>query len=148
MEKAGVHLWEMMELKMTGDKLVKIRCLVADFDVKEGVMHSKALVFDTEVTTILGTGSIDLGQEKLDLTLTQKTKNTSPLALSSPIHVRGSFVRPDVGVNKGQVAARAVGAILLGAVNPLLALIPLVDAGPGSDSECRQLIQDARETSR
>ena len=148
MEKAGVHLWEMMELKMTGDKLVKIRCLVADFDVKEGVMHSKALVFDTEVTTILGTGSIDLGQEKLDLTLTQKTKNTSPLALSSPIHVRGSFDRPDVGVNKGQVAARAVGAILLGAVNPLLALIPLVDAGPGSDSECRQLIQDARETSR
>lgn len=145
MEKAGVHLWEMMELKMTGDKLVKIRCLVADFDVKEGVMHTNALVFDTEVTTIHGTGSIDLGKEKLDLTLTQKTKNTSPLALRSPIRVRGSFARPDVGVDKGQITVRALGALLLGAVNPLLALIPLIDAGPGSDSECRQLIQDARE---
>ena len=148
MEKAGVHLWEMMELKMTGDKLVKIRCLVADFDVKEGIMRTNALVFDTEVTTILGTGSIDLGKEKLDLTLTQKTKNTSPLALRSPIRVRGSFARPDVGVDKGQVAARALGALLLGAVNPVLALIPLIDAGPGSDSECTQLIQDAREMSR
>ena len=143
MEKAGVHLWEMMELKMTGDKLVKIRCVVADFDVKEGVMHTNALVFDTEVTTIHGTGSIDLGKEKLDLTLTQKTKNTSPLALRSPIRVRGSFARPDAGVDKGQITARALGAILLGAVNPLLALIPLIDAGPGSDSECRQLIHDA-----
>ncbi len=148
MEKAGVHLWEIMELKMTGDKLVKIRCLVADFDVNEGIMRTNALVFDTEVTTILGTGTIDLGTEKLDLTLTQKTKNTSPLALRSPIHVRGSFARPDAGVDKGQVTARALGALLLGAVNPLLGLIPLIDAGPGSDSECRQLIQDARETSR
>jgi hypothetical protein len=26
----------------------------------------------------------------------------------------------------------------------VLALIPLIDAGPGKDSDCRQLIRDAR----
>lgn len=144
MERAGLHLWEMFELNVSGDKLVKLRCAVADFDVKAGVMNSEALVFDTEVTTILGTGSIDLAQERLDLTLSQKTKNTSPLALRSPIHVRGSFARPDFGVDKGPVAARAVGALALAMVNPLLALIPLIDAGPGSDSDCRQLVRAAR----
>ena len=107
-------------------------------------MHADALIFDTEVTTIVGTGSIDLGQEKLDLTLNQKTKRTSPVALRSPIYVRGSFARPDVQVDKRRVAARALGAIALGTVNPLLVLIPLIDAGPGKDSDCGQLVLDAR----
>jgi AsmA protein len=144
MEKAGLHLWEILELKVAGDKLVKLRCGVADFNVKDGVMHANGLIFDTEVTTIVGTGSVDLGQEKLDLTLNQKTKNTSPVALRSPIYIRGSFAQPDVGVDKGRVAARALGAIALGIVNPLLALIPLIDAGPGKDSDCGQLIREAR----
>ncbi len=144
MEKIGLHLWEILELKVTGDKLVKLRCAVADFGVKEGIMRADALIFDTEVTTIVGTGSIDLGQEKLDLTLNQKTKNTSPVALRSPIYVRGNFAKPDVEVDKGRVAARALGAIALGIANPLLALIPLIDAGPGKDSDCGQLVRDAR----
>ncbi|KAF0164170.1 MAG: AsmA protein [Rhodocyclaceae bacterium] len=148
MEKAGLHLWEILELKMAGDKLVKLRCAVAGFDVKQGNMQANALIFDTEVTTIIGTGSIDLGDEKLDLTLNQKTKYTSPLALRSPIYVRGSFARPVVEVDKGRVAARALGALALGLVNPLLTLIPLIDAGPGQDSDCGQLVRDARALPR
>jgi AsmA protein len=148
MEKAGLHLWEILELKVTGDKLVKLRCAVADLDVRDGTMHAAALIFDTEVTTIVGTGSIDLAQEKLDLTLNQKTKNTSPVALRSPIYVRGSFAKPDVAVDKGRVAARAIGAIALGMVNPLLALLPLIDAGPGKDSDCGQLVREAKDLPR
>ena len=144
MEKIGLHLWEILVLNVTGDKLVKLRCGVADFSVKNGVMQADALIVDTEVTTVFGTGSIDLGQEKLDLTLNQKTKNTSPVALRSPIYVRGSFARPEVEVDKGRIAARALGAVALGIVNPLLTLIPLIDAGPGKDSDCGQLVRDAR----
>ncbi|WP_265943917.1 AsmA family protein [Dechloromonas sp. A34] len=144
MEKAGLHIWEILQLNVTGDKLVKLRCAVGDFDVKDGTLQTQALVFDTEITTILGTGSIDLAEEKLDLTLNQKTKDTSPLALRSPIHVRGTLAQPDISVDRRIVAARALGAIALGAVNPLLALIPLIDLGPGGDSDCRQLISDAR----
>ena len=148
MEKAGLHLWEMLVLKVTGDKLVKLRCGVADFSVKGGIMHADALIFDTEVTTIVGTGSVDLKQETLDLTLNQKTKNTSPVALRSPIYIRGSFARPDVAVDKGRMAVRAIGAFALGLASPVLALIPLIDAGPGQDSDCRQLVSDARALPR
>jgi AsmA protein len=144
MEKAGLHLWEILELKMAGDKLITLRCAVAGFDVKQGNMQANALIFDTEVTTIIGTGSIDLADEKLDLTLNQKTKYTSPLALRSPIYVRGSFAQPSVAVDKGRVAARALGAVALGLVNPLLALIPLIDAGPGKDSDCGELVREAK----
>ncbi len=148
MEKAGLHLWEILQLNLSGDKLIKLRCAVADFDVKQGNMHPQALVFDTAVTTINGSGDIDLGKETLNLTLNPKTKNTSPLALRSPIYVRGSFARPEVAVDTGRVAARALGAVALGIVNPLLALIPLIDAGPGKDSDCGQLVREARALPR
>ena len=148
MEKAGLHLWEILGLNLTGDRLVKVRCGVADFDVRGGKMIAKALIFDTEVTTLVGSGSIDLGQETLDLKLLQKTKNTSPLALQSPIYIRGSFARPEMGIDKGPVAARVFGAIALAMVNPLLVLIPLIDPGPGADSDCRQLIRDTQALPR
>lgn len=144
MEKAGLHIWEIVTLTLTGDRQVKLRCVVADFDVKQGVMQTNALVFDTEVTTLFGSGKIDLGHEQLDLMLDPRTKTTSPLALRSPIHVHGSFAKPIVGVDKGRVAIRAAGAAVLGALNPLLALIPLVDTGPGKDSDCGQLVREAK----
>ena len=65
------------------------------------------------------------------------------MSLQSPILVGGTFARPEVGVDKGQVALRAVGAVALGVINPFLALIPLIDAGPGADSDCAQLVRDA-----
>lgn len=145
MEKIGLHLWEILELTVTGDKQIALHCGIANFDVKAGVMRVDALVLDTAITTIIGTGTIDLGQEKLDLKLNQKTKNTSPLALRSPIHVRGSFANPQVGVDKGRMAARGLGAIVLGMINPLLALLPLIDAGPGQDSDCGRLVREARQ---
>ncbi len=145
MEKAGLHLWEMLQLNLSGDQLIELRCAVADFDVKAGILRPNTLVLDTQVTTITGTGSIDLGREQLDLTLNQKTKNTSPLALRSPLFIRGSFVKPAVGVDKGKLVARAGSAVVLGLLNPLLALIPLVDPGPGKDSDCGPLLGAAKD---
>ena len=148
LETIGLHLWEILQLKMSGDKMVRLRCAVADFDVKAGTMHAGTLVFDTDITTVVGTGSIELGTEKLDLTFNPKTKNTSIVALHSPIYVRGTFARPEVGVDKGRVAMRALGAAALAVVNPLLLLVPLIDAGPGTDSDCGKLVQDARTLPR
>ena len=107
-------------------------------------MQTDALVLDTQVTTLIGSGNIDLAQERLDLTFNQKTKDTSPLALRSPIYMRGSFAKPELGVDKTHVAVRALGALALGLVNPFLTLLPLIDAGPGQDSDCGQLVRDAR----
>jgi uncharacterized protein involved in outer membrane biogenesis len=148
MERVGLHLWEMLELNLTGDKRIKLRCAVADFNLRQGIMHTDALVLDTAVTTIVGTGSLDLREEKINLTLNQKTKNTSPLALRSPIYIRGSFQNPEVKIDQARLAARALGALALGLVNPLLTLLPLVDPGPGADSDCGQLLRAARALSK
>lgn len=144
MESVGLHLWEMLQLKITGDKVINIRCGVAALDVKQGIMQPSVLLLDTDVTLINVTGTIDLGQETLDLTLRPKTKKTSLVALRTPIYVRGSFAHPAITINKGQVAARGLGAVALGLVNPFLLLLPLVETGPGIDSDCGRLIKEAQ----
>ena len=40
--------------------------------------------------------------------------------------------------------ATALGAVALGLVNPLLAVIPLIDPGPGKDSDCGRLLASGK----
>lgn len=148
MESVGLHLWEMLQLKVAGDQVVAIHCGVADFDVKSGVMRTQALVLDTDVTTINAEGQISLADEKLDLTLKPKTKRMSLVALRTPIYIRGHFSKPEVSLDAGQVAARSLGAAVLATVNPLLALLPLIETGPGLDSDCGRLIEEAKQPDR
>jgi len=135
----------MLQLKLTGDRPVRIRCGIADFGVADGVMLPDILVLDTDVTRIDAGGRIDLGQEKLDLTVVPKTRQLSLLALRTPIHVQGSFAHPKAGLDKGRLALRGLGAVALGVVNPALALIPLIDPGRGAETgECRKMIEDVK----
>lgn len=144
METVSLHLLEILQLKLTGDESVRIRCGIADFGVKQGVMDARSLVLDTDIVRIDGQGRIDLGEEQLALTIEPKTKKLSLVALRTPIHVEGSFRQPDVSLDKGKLALRGLGAIALGAVNPALALMPLIDSGSAEDSDCRRLIAEAR----
>lgn len=134
METVSLHLLEMLQLKIAGDEPVGIRCGIADFGVERGVMKPRALMLDTDITRIEGVGRIDLGQEALDLTVRPKTKKLSLVALRTPIHVQGSFLHPRVGLDKSGLALRGLSSVALGAVNPALALIPLIDTGSGAGS--------------
>jgi AsmA protein len=144
MEQSGLHLLEILRLNLSGDQTVPMNCVVADFAATHGVLQARALVLDTTVNTVLGSGQVDLAQETLDLTFTPHTKVASVVALRSPIHLRGSLAHPVASVDGGRLAARGAGALLLGVLNPLLALIPLFDAGPGVESPCARLVQQAR----
>ncbi|MES2366546.1 MAG: AsmA family protein [Pseudomonadota bacterium] len=144
LETAGLHLWEILQLKLTGDKVIKLNCAVADFNVKKGVLQTRTLLLDTQITTITGTGDIDMAQETLNLDLVPHTKVISPVALRSPIYIRGKFSKPEISIDKTKVALRSAGAIALGVVNPFLAIIPLLDTGPGKKSECGRVIEEAK----
>jgi len=144
METVSLHLLEMLQLKLTGDEIIRIRCGVADFAVKDGVMQARTLVFDTDIVRLDGVGRVDLQQEALDLSIVPKTKKLSLVALRTPIHVQGRFAEPQISLDKGKLALRGLGALALGAVNPALSLIPLIETNTGADSECRQLIAEAK----
>jgi AsmA protein len=143
LETVALHLWEIFELELTGDKLIKLNCAVADFDVNNGVLQTQTMILDTRITTITGSGDINMAQETLHLDLQPHTKIISPLALRSPIYIRGTFANPKISLDKTKLVVRSAGALILGAINPFLAILPLIDAGPGENSQCGKLIKQA-----
>jgi len=144
MAMLAIDLWRIAKFKLEGDEPVKVRCGVGDFEVKNGVMRTNALVFDTEAVNVQGTGTIDLRRERIDLTLYPEPKLKSVASLRTPLYVSGPLAKPSAGPDKGRLAVKGLGAVVLGAVAPLLAVIPLVDTGPGADSNCNLLVQQAK----
>jgi AsmA protein len=145
MELAALDLWGVAKTKLQGDKPVPIRCAIGDFAVKDGVMHSNALVFDTKVVNVQGSGQVNLKSEAMDLTLKPQPKDSSVASLNSPLYIRGTFSEPKVSPDVGKLAAKGLGAVLMGVINPLLAVLPLLQEGKDKDSPCAKLIAQAKK---
>ena len=63
-----------------------------------------------------------------------RSKDVSILVVRSPIHIIGSFGNPDFSVDKGGLIKRIGGSALLGLINPLAVLIPLIETGTVPES--------------
>jgi uncharacterized protein involved in outer membrane biogenesis len=140
---SNLDLARAAELLLRGDANSPIRCVVADFVADNGVMDAKTLVVDTEAEKILGQGSIDFAKERYDLKLNAQSKRPSLIALRGPIVIDGSFKNPNVHPAVGPIVARVGTSLALGALNPLAALLALIDFGGASDANCRALIAEA-----
>jgi AsmA protein len=146
MELVALDLWDAARVKLKGDEQINIRCAIADFSVKDGVANTNAFVFDTSVVLVEGGGAINLKTEEMDLKLNPKPKDSSIASLNSPLYVRGTFSDPKPSPDVGRLAAKGLGAIVMGIVNPLLAVLPLFKEGKGEDSNCGQLIAAATKS--
>jgi AsmA protein len=148
MEMAALDLWQIARLKLKGDQsTVEIRCAIADLDVKDGMANINALIIDTGVVNIQAGGWVNLKTEEINLKVEPKPKDKSIASLNSPLYVRGTFSQPRVSLD-ASVMAKGIGAIVMGVLNPLLAVVPLINEGPGKDSPCGQLIADALAQSK
>jgi len=143
MEIAGLDGAEILKFLFRGDQNVRLRCAATAFDVKNGLMTSRALVLDTDDTVVYGDGSVNLATEAMDLYFRPYPKDTSILSLRSPLRIAGTLGAPQTGPDKGALAGRAVAALALGAINPLLALAATVETGPGEDANCSAILRAA-----
>jgi uncharacterized protein involved in outer membrane biogenesis len=144
-EAAGIDIAQALGVMLRGDEALAVNCGAADLQVQKGQVSPGVLVVDTSDSTLWATGNLSLASEKLDLTARVSPKDVSPLALRTPVHVRGTLGDPDLSLDKGPLARRVVPAVLLGMLNPLAALLPLIDTG-GEEAKaklagCQQLVQ-------
>lgn len=144
MEAIGLNIGSAVMAKLFGDRQVKLNCMAADLKLTDGLMQPRFFILDTQDATIHVDGDINFKQEKLGLTIHPDNKGVRIISLRSPLYVRGTFKKPDVGVDKGVVALKAGAAATLGALaSPLAALLALVNAGPDQNSPCAQLLAQA-----
>jgi uncharacterized protein involved in outer membrane biogenesis len=140
-EAVGLDVAEALRILSTRDVNVPLRCAVVDLSVKNGVATPQVFVIDTTDTIVTGSGSLDFRSESLKLVTRAEPKDKSPFVLRSPINITGTFKDPKVRPEIGPLALRGAAGVLLGIVNPLLAVIPFIETGPGEDSDCGQLLR-------
>lgn len=141
---SGLNGGKVLGVLATGDKDIAVNCGAVVFDVKDGIGTSKVFRVDTDQTEITGGGTFSLKDEQFDLSVEPLPKHPGLLSLRTPIQIGGTFRNPDVHLDKGPLLLRAGGAIALGALAPVAALLAFVEPGSGQSTDCVKLLTTER----
>ncbi len=135
-ELGGLDVAEALGFVFSGDEALPVQCARADLVVDGGVFRPRVFVLDTADSAVWVEGSLSLATEALDLRAVVVPKDFSPLTLRAPLRVTGSFGNPALSIETAPLAMKIAASVLLAFVNPLAALIPLID--PGDAEEARR----------
>ncbi|PZW48006.1 hypothetical protein C8P66_1069 [Humitalea rosea] len=141
---SGVRLGNAILSALGIPSRTQVECFVADFGLRRGVLTSRTVLLDTSEAVIAGTGTVDLGRERLDYQLRTEAKHLTIAALPTSILIRGSFANPSVAPEIVELGVRGGIAAALGIVALPLALLPTIQLGIGDDPRCRALVGRAR----
>ena len=136
-ELAGIDIAQSIGVLFKGDDALPVQCAVIDLQAKNGVFTPRVMVVDTTDTTVWVDGSLSLATESLNLRAMALPKDFSPLTLRVPLNVTGSFAKPVVSLEKKPVGLKLAASVLLAIINPLAAVIPLLDPGDTAESKKR-----------
>jgi hypothetical protein len=135
----------------------EFNCFVSGFHIEEGLAEVTALVLDTDHTSVIGQGKINLKTEELDLSLKPfhkkgiKTEllgtfNLSFGELAKPFNLTGTLADPTFALDPAQAAitfGKAVGGVVL--FGPLGIAVALAGRSPGDDNPCLSAIEAAKK---
>ncbi|MTI11274.1 AsmA family protein [Curvivirga aplysinae] len=99
------------------DDGVKIYCFIADYPIEQGIMKTKSLLFDSSVSTITSTGTVDLGEEEIDLVVTPQG-DILGIGAALPVIVSGDFRKFNVYPDPAGTVASLTGTVLSGVLFP------------------------------
>ena len=116
-----------------------LNCAVAEFDIKNGVAHSKTGIIDTDKATITGTGTVDLVRQRMDMRFTPRTKGLAVLSLATPVIVSGPFGNITTHPDATGVAEK-MGGFLLSTVVAPAALLPFLHSN-GNSNPCQKFLE-------
>lgn len=144
LDLSGLDFGNALISALSINKRTEVRCLVGDFELKDGVLDTKSFVLDTGNTNLLLNGSANLRDETLALDIRTRPKRANIGRLKAPIHVGGSFANPRIRPDYVDIGLRAGAAIALGTLfTPLVALLPTLQLSPGEDRDCKALLAAA-----
>ena len=134
-ETLGLDAAQALGMLIAGDQSLRLNCARAEAVIRDGVVKTRHAVLDNEDSTVYLQGGASLKSEELHLRIIAEPKDFSPFSLRSPLNVTGSFKQPEVSVEASGLLARAVGALVLGALAPPAALLAFIDTGTEPDTE-------------
>jgi hypothetical protein len=144
-ELLGIDVTRGLGLLLAKDQSeMGVRCAVADFQAKDGVLSVRNLVFDSDTVLTTGKGTINLRDESVDLTLQGAPKEFRMVRMAAPVTIGGHLGSLKPGVKPGAAPLQVGAAVALGVLFPPLAVLPFVDPGLAHDADCAAAVTDAQ----
>ncbi len=127
----------------------KLRCMVADLDLEDGLIKTDTLLLDTTEANVVGTGTVNLRSEELAYRVQTQPKTFNIGSISTPINITGTFKQPRVRPDAKSLGLRGGAAVVLGIVGtPLAALLATIQPGTGKDQDCDALLKAVRSEAK
>ena len=111
-----------------GDGWVELRCAAVDLPIRAGTAELRVAVVETARARLTGEGRLDLGSERLDLTLLPRSRGPT-LSIAVPVRVRGTLAAPEISLDQREAARRAALGLLGALLFPPAALAAFADLG-------------------
>jgi hypothetical protein len=118
--------------------------VVNKFTIKNGIAKNQVMIVDTEYSTVVGKGNIDLGKETLNLVVTPKSKSAT-LNIALPIKVGGTLASPSFRPDELAVAKK-IGGIAALFIFPPAAIVGFGDMGSDEGEECLNIAKGKAPT--
>lgn len=88
-------------LPKMGSNVSLINCVIARFDIEDGLMKEKELYLDTSKLRAAGKGQINFKDQTISYLLKPQAKNAALFEVQAPIKIEGSFEDLGFGVQGG-----------------------------------------------
>ena len=145
-ELTGIDVFKGLGLVLSDKQPnVAVRCGVIDFEAQQGALNARSVFIDTTTVLITGRGHINLGDERLDLSLQGDPKKVRFFRLRTPITLHGTLLHPAIGVKVQDLAAQAGIAVALGTLlTPFAAALAYIDPGLAKNKDCSAVMAEAQ----
>ena len=122
-ELTGIDLRGLGLLLAKDQRETTLRCAVASFTERDGILSAQRLIADTKPVLITGEGRLDLKSEELDFLLRGHPKSPRFFRFRAPVHVKGTLLKPAFGIEARR--------------------LQVIDPGNAKDEDCAALIGSA-----
>jgi len=126
-ELSGLDVGEALVALFDKESNTEINCAFLDLPTKNGLITISKLIVDTEDTIFLGSGSIDLKKEQLDMIIDPHPKDLSVFSARAPLYIEGTFKQPTFTPGATALIRGAVSLALLPSA-PVVGLYALMQA--------------------
>ena len=133
-ELSGLDLGEALVALFDKESNTQINCAFLDLPTKNGLITISKLIIDTQDTIFLGSGSINLKKEQLDVVIDPRPKDLSVFSARAPLYIEGTFKEPTFTPGATAIIRGAVSLALLPTA-PVVSLYALMQKENDKDNQ-------------
>jgi uncharacterized protein involved in outer membrane biogenesis len=132
-------------LVSTDAKTAKVNCGICGLNIKQGVASTEIAVLDTQYSTIVANGSVDLGKKTIDVKASPVAKGVT-LTVAVPVTIEGPLTDPNVKTQKSSALVKAAEYFALFTVPTAAIFVAYDELRSGNKNPCVDLVKPSDDS--